>query len=83
MYVASIVNLQILLLSDLEEFYRFIDELVLPADTRGDRAESVFAGLDAMLNLSWQKLGTKVDVQTDIRFCIYQPPIFIRRCSFI
>lgn len=39
-----------------------MDKLVLPTGTRQDRAEDVFGGLDAMLSLSWQRVGTKVGI---------------------
>lgn len=72
-----------------------MDKLVLPAGMRQDRAEDVFGGLDTVLSLSWQKVGTKVNIKKigDICigrytkcccFSIYQHPIilFMHRYCF-
>ena len=45
-------------LSDIQEFYQFVNGI--RAEGGGDDAEDVFGGLDAMLKLNWQKVGTKV-----------------------
>ena len=45
-------------LSDIQEFYQFVNRI--RAEGGQDEAEDVFGGLDAMLKLNWQKVGTKV-----------------------
>ena len=46
------------ILSDIQKFYQFVDGI--RAEGGQDEAEDVFGGLDAMLKLNWQKVGTKV-----------------------
>ena len=46
------------ILSDIQRFYQFVNGI--KAEGGGDGPEDVFGGLDAMLKLNWQKVGTKV-----------------------
>ena len=45
-------------LSDVQEFYQFVSGI--RAEGGQDEAEDVFGGLNAVLKLNWQKVGTKV-----------------------
>ena len=45
-------------LSDIQEFHRFVNGI--RAEGGQDEAEDVFGGLDAVLKLNWQRVGTKV-----------------------
>ena len=47
-------------LSDLDQFYQFVDNITTPGGVGGDTTEDVFGGLDAMLELNWPATGTKV-----------------------
>ena len=49
-----------LYISDLDEFYHFVDRITTPSGVGGDKAEDVFGGLDGMLKLKWPIIGTKV-----------------------
>ena len=45
-------------ISDIQEFYQFVNGI--RAEGGQDEAEDVFGGLNAVLKLNWQKVGTKV-----------------------
>ena len=46
-----------------------MDRITTPNGVGGDRAEDVFGGLDAMLQLNWPPIGTKVLSNNSVR-CI-------------
>lgn len=51
----------IILYSNLDALYRFVDSITTPSGVGGDGAEDVFGGLHKALKLAWPKEGTKVN----------------------
>ena len=52
--------LQCHLIRELDEFYHFVDAITTPDGVGGDAAEDIFGGLNAVLELTWPQVGTKV-----------------------
>ena len=56
---------------DLDQFYRFVNNITTPNGVGMDTAEDVFGGLAAVLKLSWPKDGTKVTFRALLRDTIF------------